>query len=63
MILIGSGALFWHHSQQNLDFHLPKNSKDTDPVTESQKVALLVYKAMIGSEFEKRHRWHEILCL
>lgn len=58
MILIGSGALLWHAAQQNLDIHLPENSMDVDPVTESEQVALLGYEAMIGSEFEKQHGWH-----
>ena len=59
MILIGSGALLWHAFQRGLTEPLPDNSMDVDPITDSDEVVRLCYEALIGSEFEQKHGWHQ----
>jgi hypothetical protein len=58
MILIGSGALLWHAFQLGVNTHLPENSMDADPITESDCVAEICYDQMIQSEFEQKEGWH-----
>jgi hypothetical protein len=58
LILIGSGGLLWHASENAIEEPLPENSMDVDPITEDEAVARLGYDAMIGSEFELKHGWH-----
>jgi hypothetical protein len=48
----------WHAAKRKIETHLPENSMDVDPTTDSEEVALLGYEAMIGREFEKEHGWH-----
>ena len=58
MTLIGSGALLWHAFQLGIDAHLPENSMDADPITDSDCVAEICYDQQIGSEFESNEGWH-----
>src|SRR5271163_301970 len=58
LILIGSGGLLWHAGQKSVTVPLPENSMDVDPITESDEVAMTLYDAGIGSDFERTHGWH-----
>ena len=58
MTLIGSAALLWHAHERGLTAELPEASMDVNPVTDSEKVAIHCYEALIGSEFERTHGWH-----
>jgi hypothetical protein len=58
MTLIGSAALLWHAHERGLTTELPEASRDVDPVTDSDEVAMHCYEALIGSEFERTHGWH-----
>ena len=58
MTLIGSAALPWHAFDRGMNAELSEASMDVGLVTDSDEVARHCYEALIGSEFERTHRWH-----
>jgi hypothetical protein len=58
IILIGSGGLLLHAALRGIDTELPSYSMDIDPIVDTDELAMILYDAAIGSDFEKEHGWH-----